>query len=116
MDAESKKAFLQLRRLVRGLGALVLVLGLTIVGQQVHFNSCLGNNFHRLSDTLAARADLAGRDPEATQRFILVAVESKTTSDFTRALAAYKKDLKATEDLRAANPIPPFPKGKCGVL
>ena len=110
----------RLRRRQRLESAGIAVLALMLVLAAVWFNGqtsaqqrCLSTYISINSKTTAVRARLLAEESRTTRSFLLDATEAKSRAQFMHVRARYAKSLQAIDRARAANPVPPFPKGVC---
>ena len=108
------------RRRQRIEGAVLIILGLLMLGQALYFNAadsrqraCVNDNFHELSLVLQRRADLVDRETEAARRVNLAELAVDTEAEFLYELRRYKREIDQIQQARSRNPLPPYPVGEC---
>lgn len=73
----------------------------------------MAEQFHNLSVTLNARADLTRREADAVAKVLITAANAKTGDEVAKSLREYDKTRMQIAKERAANPLPKFPTGRC---
>ena len=78
-------------------------------------DECVRAQITSLTATVETRSALNEREAAATEALITRVAEARkaTPADVDEAFRSYAQELKKIQDLRAENPVPPFPTGSC---
>lgn len=110
----------RLRRRQRIEGTILLILGVFTIlvsiyfrGQDAAQRECINSYISASSETSAIRSKLVEQESRATRRLLLKGTSAETRAEFQQARVQYVKSIKAIDQMRAANPLRPFPEGIC---
>lgn len=92
---------------------LTVITGIYFNRQNQKQNECMAMQFHELSVTLNARADLTRREADAVAKVLITAANAKTGDQVAESLREYNKTRTQIAKERADNPLPKFPTGRC---
>ena len=102
------------------LGIIVMLLSIGVVADSViqrradqQQRECLEQNFVALSEALQVRGKLNERETAATIKVNTAEIDAETNREFVRLLEEYRTEINEIQQLRAANPVPPYPTGRC---
>lgn len=105
----------------RTLGFVVLALAVVTLSTSFYSiredqaqRACLEDTVSDLGESLQVRAMLSERDSKAKTAVILAASKAQSREDYGRAFEEFEQEQDKIDQLRADNPVPPFPEGKCG--
>ena len=77
-------------------------------------NECFHRSFQTLTEILEKRGSLAQRETQADRKLNLAELTVKSDEEYLKELREYEAELRAIEQEREENPIPPYPEGTCG--
>lgn len=95
------------------LAVLLLAAFIYFRGQDNAQERCFNNYFQAQADTSKVRSKLVERESQATRDLLLRGTTAESREEFQKIRALYVKRIKAIDQAREDNPIPPFPEGIC---
>lgn len=84
------------------------------VAQNAQFQRCISETVGDLVEALTARSNLSNRDAASVTTLIADILEAgDSEAKGQKAVDRYMNTQKEIAEIRAENPYPPFPNGKC---
>jgi hypothetical protein len=110
----------RLRRRQRIEGTFLIIIGVLMLVQALYFQHqdnvqrrCIQDQFSKLAKSYTARANINERDSKAKTKVIMGVASAPDQATVTHALQDYVVEQQQIDKDREANPVPPFPLGRC---